>query len=80
MYSNFSDCHGRFITTYWERRSFVSGIGSTMVSSIYIFVLLVCVCVWNDEVVIQGDQKFSLRLMIAVQKNKNILNGFNHLP
>jgi hypothetical protein len=31
--------------------------------------------------VIQGDQKVSVHLMITVQKiRKNILNSFNHLP
>jgi hypothetical protein len=30
---------------------------------------------------IQGDQTFSVHLMIMVQKTrKNILNSFNHLP
>jgi hypothetical protein len=34
------------------------------------------------NVVVKSDQKFSVHLMISVQKKtgKNILNSFNHLP
>jgi hypothetical protein len=39
------------------------------------------VCRLCDRIVIQGDQKVSVHLMITVQETlKKFLNSFNHLP